>query len=828
MIIIPVLALSALFKLANPDVTLHVSRATSDISVAHSGAEYEVGLEYLSLSQGFKISQLSLPGQSPLGVERDVQFGSPFGASLCSVPLSTSASTPTPTSTRKSSPTSRAVTHESDSLNYHKFTTLSGAICRLLASKVPSTGLSSSSVSSFPSTSSPLLSTPDFHLHGSFNTTSALDSTALPAYGPEWEWSPRDLVVYVPQPSCPVPVLRSDMSTLPTLHRCTQGSRDYYADMVRVAMLKQTCIMPRLDWCGRDSEGLQASLGLTSRKLLELAIALIRERELAQLTMVHGYGRASQPIALLFSALMYEKEVVFGTQRSSSSENIESPVLHLSQAHLCGPVPADDSNETSVKHDITLYTICIVALAVVYALFICVLCDVLDSKKKKENTLGRQETVACESLETAVPTISEAGSSDSDSANALNETKPKDAVFFYFPRGRHSESRSSPLPVNTQAGTHASIAVKFDNPRCLRSSLPSKSFGYPAPSIMPESTGHALEAVPETSLAVSSSSVDQGQAEVEESSQVVTVEQDGQDEQSLCGGGQQDDKQEPLEQVLLHHSALASSSPSIPEPSDLAPESIATAQPDEFLNADAEVQDEPEEDVVPTTPAHDSPVGLEQDGLEEGMEEEMEEEMEEGELDAEEGAQVEAIPLEMERAENSAEPKALPPRFESDTSLPSLSEWFSQEPTSVAGSSSTETIVWADSGFEKNTEIVRPEQEEQERHDLARLEEQTQEEREQEAREHENKRWEEKLAEIKLKIEEERAEVRKMAEATASNGDGSGGESIAIQATAELVTHEKEERWETVVRRRNGRGPNQTPRGSGGSGSGGRRAPRCA
>jgi hypothetical protein len=38
MILIPVLALSALFKLANPDVTLTASRTASNVSVAHSGA----------------------------------------------------------------------------------------------------------------------------------------------------------------------------------------------------------------------------------------------------------------------------------------------------------------------------------------------------------------------------------------------------------------------------------------------------------------------------------------------------------------------------------------------------------------------------------------------------------------------------------------------------------------------------------------------------------------------------------------------------------------------------------------------------------------------
>ncbi|KAF8601684.1 hypothetical protein BDV93DRAFT_607987 [Ceratobasidium sp. AG-I] len=779
MIIIPVLALSALFKLANPDVTLHVSRATSDISVGHSGAEYEVGLEYLSVSQGFMISQLSLPGQSPLLSERALQFGSPVGPSLCSVPLSTSASTPTPTSTRMFSPTSRAVTHASDSLNYHKFTTLSGAICRLLASKVPSTGLSSSSLSSlssFPSTPSPLLSTPDFYLHGSFNTTSALDSTALPTYGPEWEWSPRDLVVYVAQPSCPVPVLRSDMSTLPTLHRCTPGSRDYYADVVRVAMLKQTCIVPRLDWCGRDSEGLQASLELTSRKFLELVIALIRERELAQVAVVHGYERASQPIALLFSALVvcyglfiytvgnvmdlqYEEEVVFDARESLLCKPIELPILPASQARSCDLVSADDSNEMSVKHDITLYPICIVALTVVYALFICVLCDVLDSKKQKENTLG-QPTELCESVETDIPTTSEAGSGDSGPANSLNESSSNDTV-----------------------------------------SCPPTSLADSVQSTTPEPNRHTLE--------------------IEANSEVLQSEQDGQDNQSLREEEQENDEQESLARPLPPHSALTSSSFSIPEHSDITPGTTVAARPDDSLDPEAEAQDRPEEDVATAELAHESSVDLEQKGLEE------EEEMEEEGINAEKDPQDEAIPLEVECEEDSTETESpLPPCLEPESSLPCLSEWFDEKATAVAGSSSAKALDWSDSKFEKNDEVALLEQEEQ--CDQALLEEQARQGREQEEREREGKRWEEKLAEIKLKMEEERAEARRVAEAAAPNGGGSGGGLVAVQANSGSVTNTSEERWETVGQRRNGRGSNRTLQGSGGSGSGGKRAPRRA
>ncbi|KAF8598246.1 hypothetical protein BDV93DRAFT_547503 [Ceratobasidium sp. AG-I] len=733
MIIIPVLALSALFKLANPDVTLRVSRTTSDISVAHSGAEYQVGLEYLSRPQRSPISQLFLPGQCPLGVKRGLQFGPPVGPSLCSVPIST----PTPTSTRKSGPTTRAVTHASDTLNYHKFTTLSGAISRLLASKVPSTGLSSSSassLSSLSSTSSSYSSTPDFQLYDSFNATSTLNSTSLPTYGPEWEWSPRDLIVYVPQPFCPVPALRSDMSTLPTLHRCTPGSQDYYADLVRVAMLKQTCIVSRLDWCGRDSEGLQAGLKLTRRQLIKLVIASVRERELAQLMVVHGYD---QPIALLFSALVvcyglfmctvgdvldlqHEKEAVFNAQESSLSEHIESPVLPLSQARLCDLVPADDSNETIVKHDITLNSICIVALAVVYAVFICAVCDVLDSKKEKNGGLGGQQTVACEPLESSIPPTSETSSND---------------------------SRSSPLPADTR--THAPIAIKFYSPRRLCSTLPPKPHTDSVPSTATEPTSNTLEVVAEDPPAGSSISVNQCEVEIEENSKVGLLEQDGQDNQSSREKEQENDTQD-----LLSSSLVPASSPlRIPELSDLAPETTVAAQPNELLNPEAEAQDEPEEEVATTEPAHDSLADFEQNGLAEE------------EMDGEEGAQDEAIPLEVGRdEENSAEVEPYDPSsYESDSSLPSLSEWFSQESTAVARSSTTKALNWADSEPERNAEAARLEQEErgeQERPEVQVREER--EEQEQVEKEREDKRWEEKLAEIKLKIEEEQAEQRQV------------------------------------------------------------------
>ncbi|KAF8601680.1 hypothetical protein BDV93DRAFT_509930 [Ceratobasidium sp. AG-I] len=732
MIIIPVLALSALFKLANPDVTLPVSRATSDILVAHSGAEYEVGLEYLSRSQLSQVSRLSLPGQSPLGVERDVQFGSRVDLELCFAPL--------PTPSRKSSPTSRAVTHESGSLNHHKSTTLCGTICRLLASKVPSTG--SSSISS---TSSPSLSTSDFHSHDSFNASSTLNSTSLPTYGPEWEWSPRDLIVYVPQPSCPVPVVRSDMSTLPTLHRCTPGSQDYYADVVRVAMLKQTCIVPRLDWCERDSEELQASLQFTRQKFIKLVIAFVRERELARLTVANGYEQASQPIALLFSALVYENEVVFDAQKSSSSEDMESPILPLSQAHLCHPVLADDSNETGVKHDITLYTICIVALAVVYALLVCVLYGVLDSKKKKEDNLGSQKTAACEPLGTSVSRIPETSSVD-----------------------------SAP-PAHSRT-----LAIKFYKPRRLCSTLPPNASTDPVPSILPGLTYHILEAVAEDSPTASSNSVDEGEVEVQENSETAQLEQDVEalENQPPREEVQENDKQESL-QGPLPLLAPASSSPSVPGSSHTATGTSVTDLPVEPLN---QAQDEPEEDVATTESTHDTLADLDQNT-------------------SEERAEAKAHDEETQDVSDSLEKRkeiepSLPPCPQADSPLPPLSETPGQDSTAVAESSSAKPLDWADSMSEQDVEV-------------ARLGCEDQVEKECDEKEREVRRWEKKLAEIKLKLEEERAETRRLA-----------GEIIS-SVDAKPVTGENEAGWETVARRKKGKGSSRNSGGCGGSGGSG-------
>ncbi|KAF8601693.1 hypothetical protein BDV93DRAFT_545761 [Ceratobasidium sp. AG-I] len=732
MIIIPVLALSALFKLANPDVTLHVSRATSDISVAHSGAEYEVVLEYLSRSQLSQVSQLSLPGQSPLGVEHDVQFGSPFDLELCFAPL--------PTPSRKSSPTSRAITHESGSLN-HKSTTLCGTICRLLASKVPSTGSSS-----FPSTSSSSLSTSDFHSHGRLNASSTLNSTSLPTYGPEWEWSPRDLIVYVPQPSCPVPVLRSDMSTLPTLHRCTLASQDYYADLVRVAMLSQTCVVSHLDWCGRDSEELQTSLKFTRQKFMKLVIAFIRERELAQLTVVHEYERASQPIALLFSALvvcyglfMYtlsdvlnsceEGDRVSGTQQSSSCvvELIESSVPPRSQARLCDPILADGPTETSTKHKIPSHLICIVALAVVYALLICVLYNILESKNKKKDALGDRQNAACGPLEPSTPCTSQANSSDTNSAIAVNETKAKVAVVSNSPRREVSAPRPSS---SSESRPQASIGFNFYKPRHLCSPPPPpRSPVDPEPFAVSEPPSETVEAILEDTPAVCLSLVDEGAVGAEENPEV----------EQLAQAGQEQDNQSTREEVQ---------------------------EPLEYLETNA-----PEENVEET--AHNEGTQSESDSLE--------------------------------------KPDEIAPSLlsclQADSPLPLISETLSQDSTTVASSPAAKPFDQVESMSEKDAEVTRMGREEQEEKKC------------------EVRRWEAKLEEIKLKLAEEQAEARRLA-----------GE-VSDSADVEPVARESEAGWETVVRRKKGRGSSQNSGGSRGSrgsesggsgGSGGGRAPRRA
>lgn len=157
------------------------------------------------------------------------------------------------------------------------------------APQASSSGLSSSlSLSSYLAS----LSTSDLYLNDSFNASSTLNSTSLPVYGPEWEWSPRDLIVYAPQPSCPVPVLRSDMSTLPTLHRCTSQSQDYYADLLRVARLKRAVTVHRK---------------LARREVMRqetVRIESIRERELVHRMRVDRYQRAWLLIALCFTALV--------------------------------------------------------------------------------------------------------------------------------------------------------------------------------------------------------------------------------------------------------------------------------------------------------------------------------------------------------------------------------------------------------------------------------------------------------------------------------------------------------------------------------------------
>ena len=215
-----------------------------------------------------------------------------------------------PTPTRKSGPTSRVVTHESSTLTPQKSIATCGTICRLLAFKGPSADLLPFS-SSFSSSTS--LSTPSLHNHVSGNVSLAHNSMFRSVYGPEWEWSPRDLIVYAPQPSCPVPVLLADMSTLPSLHCCTPGSQDYYADVIRVAMVKQTSVVSNLGWCGRDSHALQDALkqaliardelahGNSSRRRVFVAKSSHQQR-LARLGLLYQCQGALLPLALYFVA----------------------------------------------------------------------------------------------------------------------------------------------------------------------------------------------------------------------------------------------------------------------------------------------------------------------------------------------------------------------------------------------------------------------------------------------------------------------------------------------------------------------------------------------
>ncbi|KAF8598239.1 hypothetical protein BDV93DRAFT_609939 [Ceratobasidium sp. AG-I] len=341
MIIIPVLALSALFQLTNPDVTLPASRTTSTISVAHSGAGYiEIGLEYPSLPQ---TSKLSLPGKPSRGVGRDVQLGSPLDLALCS--------TSVPTLSRKFSPTHRAVTHDLGS-HIHKLSRVfSNAASRAIAYHVPSSGLLSSSSSR---------STPDFYLNASVNASSTPSFTSLPVYGPEWEWSPRDMIVYVPQPSCPVPVLRCDMSTPPSLHRCTLRSQDYYSELIRATMLKRAASIRRK---------------LVRRELMRqqwVAIESVRQREFVQLMAVYRYGQAWQPIALCLSALVvcyglfiYALCDTLGSDEKNTScglsplacveEPLESSTPPTFQDLPSAPALVDVPKETMAKTGTTFY-----------------------------------------------------------------------------------------------------------------------------------------------------------------------------------------------------------------------------------------------------------------------------------------------------------------------------------------------------------------------------------------------------------------------------------------------------------------------------------------
>ncbi|KAF8606266.1 hypothetical protein BDV93DRAFT_364416 [Ceratobasidium sp. AG-I] len=60
-----------------------------------------------------------------------------------------------------------------------------------------------------------------------YNISSVAHGPLRPTFGPEWEWTPHDLVIWVPPPACPAPILTSNMSTASGIGKCGLGPERY-------------------------------------------------------------------------------------------------------------------------------------------------------------------------------------------------------------------------------------------------------------------------------------------------------------------------------------------------------------------------------------------------------------------------------------------------------------------------------------------------------------------------------------------------------------------------------------------------------------------------
>lgn len=143
----------------------------------------------------------ALAGYALTEVERSLQMSSPTDVLFYTAPVSAYA--------WRSSPALRSGTRAAVSFTRHASSVILDAL-----SGPP--GFFDLSLPFEPIPRAPLPPHPPFNV-------SSIVEPPRPVFGPEWEWTPRDLIVFVPQPACPVPYLTYKMSTASSIGKCGLG-----------------------------------------------------------------------------------------------------------------------------------------------------------------------------------------------------------------------------------------------------------------------------------------------------------------------------------------------------------------------------------------------------------------------------------------------------------------------------------------------------------------------------------------------------------------------------------------------------------------------------
>ncbi|KAF8606312.1 hypothetical protein BDV93DRAFT_554056 [Ceratobasidium sp. AG-I] len=196
----PTFALSALLHLLTPNATASVTEASRVLAVTLHNVDLTEFYDNHPTIQ-------ALSGYALTEVERSLHISSPTDVLLYTAPVGAFA--------WDSSPALRSYTR-----NVVSYARSASASARDAASNVLHAPLDL-----FTPGPTPLdtlyASIADALPH--FNLMSTATEPARAVFGPVWEWTPRDLVVFVPQPACPAPILTPDMSTLSSLGKCGLG-----------------------------------------------------------------------------------------------------------------------------------------------------------------------------------------------------------------------------------------------------------------------------------------------------------------------------------------------------------------------------------------------------------------------------------------------------------------------------------------------------------------------------------------------------------------------------------------------------------------------------